>query len=174
MATVTILYGTPVSMTMTGIEDIDASSSLIGGWTSGSVNNASDKHVDFLLSGQFTCESTNQQAGTIAIYVYGAFNTTPTWPDLFSSGTEGTVGAATVHDTEERDSGMRLAATITGDGSASAVYTFAGVSVASLFGGIVPPYWAVWVTGNTATSTNDLFVSSGTQLYYVPIKYDVT
>jgi hypothetical protein len=173
MATVTTTYGTLVTVTMTGIEDIDASSGMIAGWTSNSVNNTSDKHVDFLLSGQFTCESTNQQAGTIAVYVYGSFSATPTWPDLFSAGTEGSVGAATCHDSEERDSGMRLAAAIIGDGSASAVYTFAPVSIASLFGGVVPPYWAIWVTGNTATSTNDLFVSSGTALYIVPIKYDV-
>jgi hypothetical protein len=173
VATVTINYGTPVTVTMTGIEDIDASSGLTAGWTTGSVNNTSDKHVDFLLSGQFTCESTNQQAGTIAVYVYGSYNTTPTWPDLFSSGTEGTVGAATCHDSEERDSGMRLAAAITGDGTASAVYTFSPVSVASLFGGVVPPYWAAWVTGNTASSTNDLFVASGTALYIQPVKYDV-
>ena len=80
MATATINYGTPVTVTMTGIEDIDSSSTWVAGWTSNSVNNTSDKHMDFLLSGQFTTESSNRQAGSINIYVYGSFNSTPTWP----------------------------------------------------------------------------------------------
>ncbi len=169
MASVKIAYGTPVSMTMTGIEDIDASASLIAGWTSNSVNNTSDLNLDFLLSGQFTLEAANQQAGTIAVYVYAAYNSTPTWPDIFSSGTEGSVGAAAITDTEERDSVMRLVTTLVGDGGGSQVLAFPPTSIAQLFGGVVPPYWAVWVTGNTATTTNDLFVSSGTQLYYIPV-----
>lgn len=164
-------YGTSVSMTMTGIEDVDSSSTWVVGWTSGSVNNTSTLAVDYLLSGQFTTESTNRQAGYIFVYAYASFNDTPTWPDLFSSGTEGSVGAATVHDTEQRDSGMRLVSSITVDNTASAVYTFPPTSIATLFGGSVPPYWAVWVTSNAATTTADWCVSSGTNLYYVPILY---
>lgn len=173
MADIKIKYGTPVSMTMTGIEDVDASATLVAGWTSNSVNNTSDRHVDFLLSGSFKTESTGRQDGFIVVYVYGSFNTTPTWPDLFSSGTEGSVGAATVHDTEERDAGMRLAASITTDNSNGAVYTFAPISVASLFGGVIPPYWAVWVTSNCTSGTNDWCVSdANTQLYYVPVLFE--
>ena len=173
MATATVLYGTPVTVTMTGIEDIDSSSTWVAGWTSNSVNNTSDKHMDFLLSGQFTTEATNRQAGSINIYVYGSFNSTPTWPDLFSAGTEGSVGAVTCHDTEQRDSGMRFLASITVDNTASAVYTFPPTSIASRFGGVVPPYWAIYVSANATTTTTDWCVSSGTALYIVPIKYDI-
>lgn len=164
-------YGTSTSMTMTGIEDVDSSATWVGGWTSNSVNNTSTLAVDYLLSGQFTTESTNRQAGYIFVYAYASFNDTPTWPDIFSSGTEGSVGAATVHDTEQRDSGMRLVSAITVDNTASAVYTFPPTSIATIFGGSVPPYWAVWVTSNAATTTADWCVSSGTNLYYVPILY---
>lgn len=167
-------YGTSVAMTMTGIEDVDSSSTFVVGWTSNSVNNTSTLASDYLVSGQFTTESTNRQAGFIYVYAYAAFNDTPTWPDIFSSGTEGSVGAATVHDTEQRDGGMRLLAVMEVDNGASEVYSFPPTSIAQAFGGIVPPYWAVWVTSNAATSTNDWCVSSGTALYYVPALYQYT
>ena len=167
-------YLTDVAMTMTGIEDVDSSSTFIGGWTSNSVNNTTDLAVDYLVSGQFTTESTNRQAGFIYVYAYAAFNDTPTWPDLFSSGTEGSVGAATVHDTEQRDSGMRLLAAIEVDNGASEVYTFPPTSIAQAFGGVVPAYWALFVTSNAATSTNDWCVASGTALYHAPVVYQYT
>lgn len=162
-------YGTDAAFTMTGIEDVDSSSTWVAGWSSASVDNASTLALDYLVSGQFTTEASNRQAGYIYVYAYAAFVDTPTWPDLFSAGTEGTVGAATVHDSEQRDSGMRLVAAITVDNTASAVYTFPPTSIASLFGGVVPTQWALWVTSNAATTTTDWCVASGTTLYYAPI-----
>ena len=167
-------YGTAAAFTMTGIEDVDSSQTWVGGWTSGSVNNTSTLAVDYLVSGQFTTESTNRQAGYIYVYAYAAFDSTPTWPDIFSSGTEGTVGAATVHDTEQRDGGLRLIAALEVDNGASEVYTFPPTSIAQAFGGIVPAYWALWVTSNATTTTTDWCVSSGTTLYYAPILYQYT
>ena len=164
-------YGTSVSITMTGIEDVDASSTWIGGWTSNSVNNTSTLAVDYLVSGQFTTESTSRKAGYIFVYAYAAFNDTPTWPTIFSSGTAGAVGAASFTDVEERDSSLRLLAALTVDDTASAVYAFPPTSIAQVFGGVVPPYWALWVTSDAASGTADWCVSSGTNLYYVPILY---
>jgi hypothetical protein len=164
-------YGTSTSMTMTGIEDVDSSSTWVVGWTSNSVNNTSTLAVDYLLSGQFTTEATSRQAGYIFVYAYASFNDTPTWPTIFSAGSAGVVGAATVSGALQRDSGMRLVSTITVDNTASAVYTFPPTSIATIFGGSVPPYWAVWVSSNAASGSADWCVSSGTNLYYVPILY---
>jgi hypothetical protein len=177
MAELQITYGTPVAMTMTGIEDVDSSSSLIGGWTSNSVNNTGtgNRHVDYLLSGQFTLESATNinTTGTIAVYVYGSRDTTPNWNTIFSSGSPGSVGAASCTDTEERDNGLRFLVALTTDNTGSAVHSFPPMSIAAAFGGVVPPYWAVWVTSNTHSGTNDWCVASGTRLDYVPIKYDI-
>jgi hypothetical protein len=171
MGDITLKYGTDAAFTMTGIEDVDSSTTWVAGWTTSSVDNTSVNAIDYLVSGQFTLESSNRSTGTsyIYIYAYAAFTDTPTWPDLFSSGIEGSVGAAAVHDTEERDSGMRLVAAIACDDSASAVYTFPPTSIAQVFGGSVPAYWALWVTSNACTTTADWCVSSGTTLYYAPI-----
>jgi len=175
MADAKTAYGSAVTVTMTGIEDIDASSGLVAGWTSNSVNNTTDKFLDFIVSGQLTLESTNQQAGTILVCVYASFNSTPTWPDIFATGTEGSVGAASITDSEERDAAMAVGATIIADGSASAVLVVKPFSVCEVLGlRFPPPYWAIWLTGNTATTTADMFVSSGTQLYIQPVYATVT
>ena len=175
MATTTVNYGTDAAFTMTGIEDVDSSTTWIGGWSSASVSNSSDKAMDYLISGQFTLESANRTTGTsyIYVYAYAVLDDAPTWPDIFSSGTEGSVGAATVHSVEARDSGMRLLAAIVCNNTASAVFTFPPTSLAALFGGVVPHTWALWVTSNACTTTTDWCVSSGTTLYRMPIKYDV-
>lgn len=162
-------YGTDAAFTMTGIEDVDSSTTWVGGWTTGSVDNTSALAVDYLVSGQFTTEGSNRQAGYIYVYAYAALDDAPTWPDVFSSGTEGTVGAATVHSVEARDAGMRLVAAIYVNNTNSAVFTFPPTSIAALFGGSVPNRWALWVTSNAATTTADWCVASGTTLYYAPV-----
>lgn len=164
-------YGTDAAFTMTGIEDVDSSATWIGGWTTNSIDNTSTAAIDYLVSGQFTLESSNRSTGTsyIYVYAYGCFLDSGTWPDIFSSGTEGSVGAAAITDAEERDSGMRLIAAIACDDTASAVMTFPPTSIAQAFGGSVPPLWALWVTSNACTTTADWCVASGTTLYYMPV-----
>lgn len=160
-------YGTAAAFTQTGLDGISSSATWVAGWTSGSVNNTSDLHLDYLVSGTFQAESTGLSAGQINVSVYAAFNTTPTWPDLFSAGTEGAEGTATIHDTEIRDSGFRPLANIVTDTTASRNYPFPPTGIAQLFGGAVPPYWAVFVaqsTGTTLETTGD-----PNQVYYVPV-----
>ena len=133
---ITLKYGTEVAVTMTGIEDVDSSATWVTWWTSNSVTNTSTLASDYLLGGTFTLESANRSTTSyIYVYAYAALDDTPTWPDLFSAGTEGSVGAVSCHDIYRRDSGMRLLAAIyVGDNTASAVYTFPPSSVAALFG----------------------------------------
>lgn len=170
MATVTINYGTDAAFTQTNLDGIASSATWVAGWTSGSIDNTSTKAVDYLVSGQFQVESSGLSAGVINVYAYAALNDTPTWPDLFSAGTEGTEGTATIHDTEIRDT-LRLVASIATDTTASRYYAFNPVSIASLFGGHVPTHWALFVaqsTGTTLETTGD-----PNQIYYMPVKYDV-
>ena len=170
MATATINYGTDAAFTQTNLDGIASSSSWIAGWTSAAIDNTSTKAMDYLVQGQFQVESAGLSAGVINVYAYASLNDTPTWPDLFSAGTEGTEGTATIHDTEIRDT-LRLVASITTDTTASRYYSFPPVSIASLFGR-VPTHWALFVaqsTGTTLETTGD-----PNQIYYMPIKYDVT
>lgn len=160
-------YGTAAAFTQTNLDGISSSSTWVAGWTSGSINNTSDLHLDYLIGGTFQVESSGLSAGQINVSAYAAFNTTPTWPDVFSAGTEGTEGTATIHDTEIRDSAFRLIASITTDTTASRNYPFPPTGIAQLFGGPVPPYFAIFVaqsTGTTLETTGD-----PNQVYYVPV-----
>ena len=170
MATVTVNYGTDAAFTQTNLDGIASSSTWVAGWTSDAINNTSTKAMDYLVSGQFQVESTGLSAGQINVFAYAVLNDTPTWPDLFSAGTEGTEGTATLHDTEIRDT-LRLVASITTDTTASRYYSFEPVSIASLFGGIVPTYWALFVAQSTGAALET--TGDPNQIYYMPIKYDV-
>jgi hypothetical protein len=164
-------YGTTATFTVTNLHSLAASSSRVAGWTSASVDNTSDLALDYLLGLTFTTHASNRQAGQIDIWAYGAFNPTgPVWPDLFSSGTEGTEGAATIHDTEERDSGLVLLDSVVTDDSASAVYTRGPRGLAAAFDSMtVPPLWALFIAHNIATSTNAGLASSGSAIYRTPV-----
>lgn len=169
MADINIKYGTDAAFTQTNLDGIASSATWVAGWTSPAINNTSTLAVDYLVSGQFQVESAGLSAGVINVYAYAALNDTPTWPDLFSAGTEGTEGTATLHDTEIRDT-LELVASIVTDTTASRYYSFQPVSIASLFGH-VPTHWALFVaqsTGTTLETTGD-----PNQIYYMSLEYSV-
>lgn len=170
MATLTINYGTDAAFTQTNLDGIASSATWVAGWTSAAIDNAtSTKAMDYMVQGQFQVESAGLSAGVINVYAYAALNDTPTWPDLFSAGTEGTEGAATLHDTNIRDQ-LRLVASITTDTTASQNYPFMPVSIASLFGGVVPSHWALFVAQSTGAALET--TGDPNQIYYQPIKFD--
>jgi hypothetical protein len=91
-----------------------------------------------------------------------------------SSGTIGTEGALAFTDTEERDSLARILCSIVVDNTASAIYTFPPTGIAQLFGGIVPPYHALYVAQNCSTTTTAGIASSGSAIYYTPAYWQYT
>ena len=167
-------YGTLNTFTVTNLHSLASSASREAGWTSASVDNSSGLSVDYLISGTFTTHASNRQAGFIDVRVYSALNATPTWPDIFSSGTEGTEGAATWTDTEEMNSGSRWLTTLEADTTASAVYTFPQLGLAQLFGGVLPTHFALFVGQNCATTTAAGLASSGSAIYGYPVLYQYT
>lgn len=155
------------ALTVTNLHSLAAASALDVGWTSGTIDCA--EHLDILLSGTFTTHASNRQAGVINIYVYAALNDTPTWPDIFSAGTEGTEGTCSFHDTEQRDSACRLVTSITVDSGASEVYTFPPTSLTQLFGGVLPTDLAIYVAHTASTGTTAGLAAAGSALYVTPI-----
>lgn len=165
-------YAAATAMTVTNLHSLAASATWVAGWTSAGVDNGTNEYEDYLVSGTFTSHASNRQAGTLYVYVYANLGETAFSagvPDLFSAGTEGTEGTATAHDTYRRDSGMVLLHTIVADNTASAVYVMPPTSIASRFGGWVPDQWALFVTGNLATTTSAQLASSGSAIYYLPV-----
>lgn len=165
------LYGTDGQLTLTGLASLASSATRVAGWTSAFFNNATDRFMDRLVSGQFQVNTTTAPTagGLISVYAYAAFDDTPTWPDLFSAGTEGAVGAATVHDEEQRDFGMMHLWTAVVDANTSRVYAMPPRALASAFGGMMPTHIALWVvqsTGQTLSATNNA-------LYHQPMQLEL-
>lgn len=163
MATIYQEYAASSNLTVTNLHSLASSSSRLGGWTSGTIDNTSDKHLDKLISGKFTTASANRQAGVIEVWAYAMLDDS-NWPDLFSSGTEGTEGTATIHDDEQKAEGLVLLWSTTVDTGNGDVQNMPPRSLAAAFGGVLPPKIALFVTTTAATSTNAGFAASGNQL----------
>lgn len=163
-------YGTAVSFSVTALNSLLSSGTNVAGWSTASVDNTSALNVDYLVGGTFTLDNSGTvTAGkSIKVYAYAAFDTTPTWPDL--GFTEGSEGAASVTDEEERDSSMRLLWAGVVDTSLSAVHNMPPTSIAAAFGGMCPAYWCLWVVQDT----NVALESTGNSLYRLPVMYQYT
>lgn len=156
------------AVTVTNLHSLAASASWLAGWTSNSVNNTSNNYSDYMWAGTFTTHASNRQAGTILVYVLAALNDTPTWTAT-ASGTIGTEGALSFTAIEQSNSLARLVASIPVLSTASQIYTFPPTGIAQFFNGWVPPYHALYVTGNATTTTTAQFASSGSAIYYTPV-----
>lgn len=160
-------YAASAALTVTNLHSLASSQDWLTGWSSASVNNTSNAYLDYLYGFTFTTHASNRQIGAINIYVVAALNDTPTWPAT-ASGTIGTEGALSWTDTEERDGLCRLLGSLTVDATASAIYTFPPTGIAQLFGGVVPPYHAIYVSQNCSTTTTAGLAAAGTAVYYTP------
>lgn len=160
------------AVTVTNLQTLAASSTLIAGWTSNSVDNkTSNVYFDYLYGFTFTSAATNRQAGQINVYVIASLNDTPTFPAV-SSGTLGTEGTAAFADTYRRDSLVRPIFSINVDSTASAIYTLPQTGIAQFFGGVCPTHHCIFITQNIATSTNAGFSSAA--VYYTPVTNQYT
>jgi len=142
-------YDTTTAFTQTNLDGVASSATLVAGWTSASVTTAAD---DYIISANFQVESAGLSAGAINVYVYTGLNGTSSWPDLFSAGTEGTEGTATIQDTEVRDSAFVLIWSTATDTTASRNYPMPQIGIAQFFGGVLPQMWAIFVTQSTGAA----------------------
>ena len=149
MASIKTAYGSSSDLTIT-LASLATDANLLAGRESTAVNNTSDLYLDFLLSGKITTGTSPTASKEIRIYVYGSYDDTPAYPDVF----DGTDSAETVTSSDIRDAGLKLAAITSTSSTSDRTYWFAPVSVASLFGGTLPKYWGVFVTHNTGVNLN--------------------
>ena len=160
MAAGDIKLGTAASSALTiTLASLAASSTWAVGRESASVDNTTNLYLDYLLSGKVTT-GTGPTAGVIEVWVAGIMEDTPTWPDVFAGADAGRTITAPVADVKA--AALKLAFIVNTDTTANRTYWFAPVSVASLFGGVCPLKFSIFVTHSTvavihATGTNHAF-----------------
>jgi hypothetical protein len=151
MATVKNTYATSSDLTVTALNGgIGSSPTWVAGWTSGTIDNTSNLYRDIMVSGKFTVESSGLSAGEMRFGIYTMLDDS-NWPDIFSAGTEGTEGTATIHDTEIRDSAFYWIWGQVTDTSVSRVYTMPKISVRRMLG-FCPSKFACFFAQSTGTT----------------------
>lgn len=146
---VKLAYAASSDLTVTNLHGIASSSTHVSGWESPEIDNTTNLYLDYLISGKFTVESSGLSAGEIRIWIVPRLDDS-TWPGGFD-GTESTE-TTPLDDANGTMAGAVLAKVIQTDTTASQVYYSAPFSVASLFGGIVPAKFVVFVTQSTGTT----------------------
>jgi hypothetical protein len=168
MATTTVNYSSNTSITM-DLANLASSSTFLAGRESSQIDNTSNKFMDCLVSGVVSVGTTPTLNTVIAIYVWGAETSLATTAlDVL----DGTDSAETLTNSGILNA-LRLGATVAVPAATSDVqYIVLPFSVASLFGGVVPKFWGLFVSHNTGVNLRNNAVNTNS-FEFVGIKYDV-
>jgi hypothetical protein len=168
MATSTVNYSSNTTITM-DLSALASSATFVAGRESSQVDNTTNKYVDVLVSGSVSVGTTPTANTSILVYVYGADTSLATTAiDVL----DGADSAETLTNTGILNA-LRLGAAINVPAATSDVQYFVlPFSVASLFGGVVPKFWGLFVAHNTAVNLRSNAINTNS-FEYVGIKYDI-
>lgn len=160
MGAVTASYRASSNLTVTNLHSISTSSTWSAGWISGIIDNTSDLDLDKAVSAKFALGD-SATAGEIRMYAFAMLDDS-NWPLLFSAGTAGTEGTATITTTTIRDATMVLlwAAATRADPGTDDVYNMPPISLRGAFGGYLPPKVVLYASHSTGVN----LAASGNQV----------
>lgn len=139
------------------IQSLATSSTWLAGYESATIDNTTNLYLDYIFDGKVTVGTTPTINTEIRIYVVASVDGT-VWPDVF----DGTTGAETVTSAGVGSGFLKLASVMRVDATTSdRSYPFT-FSVASLFGGVVPPKFVIFTTHNTGVNLNS---TGGNQVF---------
>lgn len=141
---------------------------LLAGRESTAWDNTSNKYLDLLIAGKITTGTSPTAAKNIEIWAYGQLEDTPLYPDTIT----GSDSARTLTSRDILYATLRLVAAIPVDATSNRGYPFGPVSVAALFGGVLPKRGGIWVVHNTVAA---LHATGGNHAVYItPVYATVT
>jgi hypothetical protein len=167
MGTTTVNYAANATITM-DLANLGTSATFVAGRESSQIDNTSNKYIDALVSGKVSVGTTPTANTTIAIYVWGADTSLATTAiDVL----DGTDSAETLTNVGILNA-LRFGAAVSVPANTSDVaYEVLPFSVASLFGGVMPKFWGLYVAHNTAVNLRNNAVNTNS-FEYVGVKYD--
>lgn len=156
-ADIKMAYAADAAFTI-DLANLSSSSTWVAGREATSVDNTSNKYLDYFITGKFV-SGTSPTSGEARIYAIMPQEDTPTWPDVF----DGTDSAETVTNTSILD---RLPLIWTGGNSTTTNVTYPiinALTLAQVFG-ICPYMFTIFFTHsqvaalyNNAANTNQIF-----------------
>ena len=144
MSDIKLAYATHTAVTIT-LASLASSATFVAGRESTEIDNTTNKYLDYLLGGRVKVGDVGVTAGEIRIYVAARLDDAPVWPDVL----DGTDSAETITSTDILNVALRLAAVMPTNTTVDRSYYFGPISIASLFGGVCPDKFVVFVTHNT-------------------------
>lgn len=169
MATVlTTTYGTPTTVTI-DLSSLAESATWVAGRESNEVDNSSNLFVDVIIDNPLGIVATPTATGQeLRVYCWGQ----ETAASASAISTLVGVDAARTISLDALQA-LRLGALIgTTAASGTLTHYFSPFSVASLFGGVMPKYWGIYVAHNIGTA--DLGATQSAKIRMTGIKYTST
>jgi len=105
--------------------------------------------LDYLVSGKITAGTSPTASRSIEVWAVGSWDGT-NWPDVF----DGTESAETIASADIKAAICRLVTAMATANTSDRTYHFGPVSIASAFGGVVPPKFVLFVVHNTGVNLN--------------------
>lgn len=156
-----VKFSYPSSTTVTiSLASLASDTNLLAGRQSTEIDNTTNKYLDYLLSGKIRVNTTVAPTTNRAIQVFVvAITDGTTYPDQFT----GSDANRSVTSANQKNQICRFAAEMVIDATTGVTYWFSGVSVAAIFGGVLPTKFVVWVVHNTgqtlSTTSGDHVIS---------------
>jgi hypothetical protein len=148
MADLKLAYGTASDLTIT-LASMATDTNLLTGRESAVIDNSANLFLDYLVSGKITAGTSPTAARSIEVWAVGSWDGT-SWPDVF----DGTESAETITSADIKSSVCRYVAQMATANTSDRVYHFGPVSLASAFGGVLPPKVVLFITHSTGVNLN--------------------
>ena len=148
MADLKLAYGTASDVTIT-LASLASDTNLLTGRESATIDNSTNLYLDILISGKITAGTSPTASRSIEVWAVGSWDGT-NWPDVF----DGTESAETITSADIKASVTRYLAAMATANTSDRAYHFGPVSLASAFGGTLPPKVVLFVTHSTGQNLN--------------------
>jgi len=166
MADVKTYYVSASDATIT-LASLASDTNLLAGRESAAIDNSSNLYLDYLVSGKVTTGTSPTTTRSIEVWAVGSWDGT-NWPDVF----DGTDSDETITSANHKASICRFVSSMSTDATSDRTYYFGPTSIASAFGGTLPPKFVIFVVHNTAVALNA--TSSNHQIRIQPVYETVT
>ena len=140
-------YGTTTTITAS-VASLASDTNLLAGIESAIVDNRTDGFEDHILSGKFTTGTSPTAARQIEVWAV-AWDSNA-WPDVF----DGTSSAETITSSDIKNALCKAVAVLPTNNTSDRTYPFTGVSMKSVFGGVLPSQYVLFVVHNTGVALN--------------------
>lgn len=142
-------YASSAAYTIT-LASLATSATLIAGRQSTTIDNTTNKYLEYMVGGRITNGTTPTVNTTIEVFAFGSVNDTPTYTDQFT----GSDADRSVTSVNVKQSAVRLVDRLIIDAVTDSVNWFGPVALSEVFGRRIPKFHGLWVTHSTAVDLN--------------------